>query len=321
MNRCPIVYRECGEACYSRAGLRLLSPRLAHLNDFPYAAEQQRREAVIRAGRMSIQGVQPKLSVRLNTRAGEFQIVDRGGRFVIKPQHHIYPNLPENEGLTMHLARLCGIEVPLSGLVRSADGTWSYFVRRFDRTGHNGKVPLEDFAQLAGRSRDTKYKFSMERLIGVLDAYCTFPAIEKVKLLKRGLFNFLVGNEDMHLKNHSLITRNGKVELAPAYDYVSSTVAFLTLGKRIETIAEIALPLQGKMRGLTRNTWITYFGHQRLDIPDKVISRVELELAAAVPAWHEHIAGSFLAAEQKRIYRTLLDQRLAILGLNRPSGP
>jgi hypothetical protein len=88
----------------------------------------------------------------------------------------------------------------------------------------------------------------------------------------------------------------------------------------LETIAEIALPLQGKMRGLTRNTWITYFGDQRLDIPDKVINRVELELAAAVPAWHEHIARAFLAAEQKRIYRTLLDQRLAILGLNRPRG-
>ena len=52
MNRCPIMYRECGEACYSRAGLRLLSPRLAHLNDFPYEAEQQRREAIVRAGRM-----------------------------------------------------------------------------------------------------------------------------------------------------------------------------------------------------------------------------------------------------------------------------
>ena len=41
----------------------------------------------------------------------------------------------------MHLAGLCGIEVPVSGMVRCADGSWSYFVRRFDRTGHNRKVP------------------------------------------------------------------------------------------------------------------------------------------------------------------------------------
>ena len=318
MSRCPITYRECGEERYSQAGLRMLSRTLTHLNDFPYAAEQQRQEAVIRAGRMSIQGVQPKLSVRLSIRAREFRIVDRGGRFVIKPQHHIYPNLPENEGLTMHLARLCGIEVPSSGLIRSVDGTWSYFVRRFDRVGRNDKVPLEDFAQLAGRSRDTKYEFSMERLIRVLDTYCTFPAIEKVKLLKRCLFNFLVGNEDMHLKNHSLITRDSKVELAPAYDYVNSTVAFLKLGKQIESIAEVALPLRGRTRGLTRKTWIAYFGKERLGIPERVINRVEKELAAAIPTWHEHIDWSFLPAEQKGIYRALLDRRLAVLGLDRP---
>ena len=145
-------------------------------------------------------------------------------------------------------------------MVRSADGTWSYFVKRFDRVGHNGKVAVEDFAQLSGRTRDTKYDFSMERLVNLLDAYCTFPAIEKVKLLKRSLFNFLVGNEDMHLKNHSLITRQGKVELAPAYDFLSSTVAYLALGTRPDTIMETALPLGGKRRGLTRRSWIAYFG-------------------------------------------------------------
>ena len=64
-----------------------------------------------RAGKMSIQGVQPKLSVRLDAKAGVFVIVDQGGRFLLKPQHAVYPNLPENEGLTMHLAKICGIEV------------------------------------------------------------------------------------------------------------------------------------------------------------------------------------------------------------------
>lgn len=115
--------------------------------------------------------------------------------------------------------------------MRCADGSWSYFIRRFDRAGHNGKLPVEDFAQLAGLSRETKYDFSMERLVNVLDTYCTFPAVEKVSLFKRCLFNFVVGNEDMHVKNFSLITRDGKVGLAPAYDYLSTTVAFLSIGK------------------------------------------------------------------------------------------
>ena len=313
MNRCPITYKPCGKAGYSRAGLRLLSPNLERLNDFPYDAGQQRQEAVVRAGKMSIQGVQPKLSVRLDAKAGIFVIVDQGGRFVLKPQHATYPNLPENEGLTMHLAKLCRIEVPLSGLVRSADGTWSYFVRRFDRTGQNRRVAVEDFAQLAGFGRETKYDFSMERLVELLDDYCTFPAIEKVKLLKRSLFNFLVGNEDMHLKNFSLITRQGKVELAPAYDFLSTTVAFLALGKRINEIEEIALPLQGKKRRLGRKVWMEYFARERLGLPNKVIRAVETEIAGSASTWRARIFGSFMPSDQKTQYWRLLNERLAML--------
>lgn len=313
MNRCPITYATCGDATYSRAGLRALSPNLAALNDFPYDARQQRCEAAVRAGNMSIQGVQPKLSVRLDAKAGVFVVADRSGRFVLKPQHEIYPNLPENEGLTMHLARLAGIEVPVCGLVRSVDGSWSYFVRRFDRVGHTGKLAVEDFAQIAGLSRETKYDSSMERLVGLLDAHCTFPAIEKVKLLKRSLFNFLVGNEDMHLKNFSLITRQGKVELAPAYDYLNTTVAYLALGKRTETLEEVALPLRGKKRRLSAKDWIGYYASERLQLPPKIIDRVRAELLKSIPGWRRRIAQSFLPGDQQDAYRSLVAERLDAL--------
>ena len=316
MNRCPITYEPCqDEERYSPSGLRLLSPNLKRLLDFPYDAQQQRREAVIHAAKMSIQGVQPKLSVRLNAKAGLFEIVDRGGRYIVKPQHDVYPHLPENEGLTMHLAGLCGIDVPLSGLMRCADGSWSYFIRRFDRVGHNGKLPVEDFAQLAGLSRETKYDFTMERLVKILDAYCTFPAIEKVSLFKRCLFNFIVGNEDMHVKNFSLITRDGKVVLAPAYDYLSTTVAFLSIGKRLDQIEELALPLQGKKRGLTRNTCVEFFAKKRLALPDKIAGKVLADIRSAVPVWKTCLAESFLPPEHQTLYARLLDQRLAVLGI------
>jgi serine/threonine-protein kinase HipA len=316
VNRCPITYELCGEGLYSRAGLRALSPNLDTLHDFPYEAEQQRREAVIRAAKMSIQGVQPKLSVRLNAKAGLFEIVDRGGRYVIKPQHAVFPCLPENEGVTMQLARLCGIDTPLSGLVCCSDGTWSYFVRRFDRVGHNRKLPLEDFAQLGGFSRDTKYNSSMEQLVKVLDAYCTFPAIEKVKLFKRSLFNFLVGNEDMHLKNFSLITREGKVELAPAYDYLSSAVAYLAVGSQPADVEEVALTLKGKKRKLTRKDWIDYFGGERLALPRKIIDRTLRELSEAGTPWRSRIEESFLPAHQKELYTGLLIERSDRLALS-----
>ena len=66
MNRCPISYEDCGRARYAPAGLHLLSRRLTTLKDFPYSASEQRREAILRAGKISIQGVQPKLSARLS---------------------------------------------------------------------------------------------------------------------------------------------------------------------------------------------------------------------------------------------------------------
>lgn len=65
----------------------------------------------------------------------------------------------------------------------------------------------------------------MEKLIPLLDEYCSFPAIEKDDFFKRNLFCYVTGNEDMHLKNFSLITKNGKTTLAPIYDFLNSTIA------------------------------------------------------------------------------------------------
>ena len=81
----------------------------------------------------------------------------------------------------------------------------------------------------------------------LLDAHCTFPAIEKMKLLKRSPVQLPGrGTRTCTSRNYSLITRLGKVELAPAYDFLNSTVAYLALGKRLDTIMETALPLGGQ---------------------------------------------------------------------------
>lgn len=128
----------------------------------------------------------------------------------------------------------------LNGLVYSKVNSLTYFIKRFDRIGHNKKLALEDFAQLSGEDRHTKYKSSMENVIAIIEQFCTFPKIEFVKLFKLTLFNFLVGNKDMHLKNFSLITKDRKISISPAYDLLNSTIA------QKNTKEEIALPLKGK---------------------------------------------------------------------------
>lgn len=225
-----------------------------------------RHEAVARAQKMSIQGVQLKLSALLSVTKQGFTVVDSGGRFILKPQSLYFPHLPENEDLTMKLAEISGIEVPVHGLVYARDQTLVYFIKRFDREGRGRKVPLEDFAQLAGETRDTKYNASMERVVEIIEKFCTFPVIEKQRLLQRTLFNYLVGNEDMHLKSFSLITRQEVLQLAPAYDFLNSSVV-------MRNPEELALPLHGKKSKLTRNDFLTYFARQRLQLVDAVRNR------------------------------------------------
>jgi serine/threonine-protein kinase HipA len=307
MNRCPITYVPCGDSRYSDAGLRLLSPGLKTLKEIEYTAAEQRTEAYNRATKMSIQGVQPKLSAKLNIKEGKFEIIDTGGRFILKPQHHLYPEMPENEDLTMKLAEMIGLDVPLHGLIGSKDGSLTYFIKRFDRKGKNDKVPVEDFAQLAGMSRDTKYNYSMEKVVKLINDYCTFPAIEKLTLFKLVIFSYLVGNEDMHLKNFSIITNNDRVLLSPCYDLVNSTIEYK---KQDE---EIALPIKGKKKHLTRSILIDYFGVEKCELNPKSIDKILESISSAVDKWHELIEISFLSKEMKAKYQALLETRLGIL--------
>jgi serine/threonine-protein kinase HipA len=305
MNRCPITYELCGEQKYSAQGLKLLSPKLKDLLDFPYNKGDQLKEAMARATKMSIQGVQPKLSVRLNVSAGIFEIADQGGTFIIKPQNDLYEELPENEDLTMRLAALAGIEIPLHGMIYSKDGSRSYFIKRFDRLPKKKRVAVEDFAQLTGQTRETKYSSSMEKVAGVLDQFCTFPLIEKQKLFRLTIFNFLCGNEDMHLKNFSLIRRNGKVEISPSYDLLNTTIAMPNPQE------EFALTLAGRKSKITKENLIDYFGSERLGLTSIIIKKTLQEIENQKLKWYKQIQISFLSEEMKKKYVELMSLRWA----------
>jgi serine/threonine-protein kinase HipA len=307
--RCPITYGEISTGQYSERGLHVLARNLKHLEPLPYSAEEQRQEAARRAGRMSIQGLQPKLSARLNVAKGMFEIVDTGGKFILKPQSNLYPELPENEDLTMRLAAAAGLEVPLHGMVYAKDGTRTYFIRRFDRIGRKGKLATEDFAQLQSKSRDTKYNSSMEQVERTIQDFCTFPVIEKAKLFRLTLFSFVVGNENMHLKNFSIIRREEKVELSPAYDLLNTSIV---LGESPE---EIALPLRGKKRRITANDLIGYFGRERLSLTEKVIKQTLQDFVRAKEQWKKLIEISFLSDKMKAAFISLLKDRMETVGI------
>ena len=296
MNTCPITYEPCGDKKYSEKGLKLLSRNLTRLEDFPYTQEEQLREAAARAPKMSIQGVQPKLSAKLKVTEGIFEVTDRGGEFILKPQNTLYPQFPENEDLTMRLADKIGLEIPLHGLLYSKDQKLTYFIKRFDRYGKGNKYSVEDFAQLAGKSRDTKYDYSMEKVAGIIDNYCTFPAIEKIKLFKLTIFNFLTGNEDQHLKNFSLITKDNKVTFTPFYDLINTTISLAN------PMEEIALPLKGKKSKLNRKILVEYWGKERLGLNDQLLNQTLKSINDNFESWAALINKSFLSNEMKEKY-------------------
>lgn len=310
MRRCPITYEAItDESRYSAQGLRLFAPSLRELKIFAYDKDEQIREAAAQADKMSIQGVQPKISVVLNIKNASFDIVDTGGTFIVKPPHMLYPSLPENEDVTMKMAREVGISVPPHGLIEAKDGTYSYVIKRFDRQPRGRKVHTEDFAQLSEKKRDEKYSSSMEKVAEVIDSYCSFPAVEKEALFVRVLFSFLTGNEDMHLKNFSLIVQDGVRTLTPAYDLLNTTVA---MGGAKE---ELALPLNGKKSKLMTDDFFVYYAKERLMLSDKIIASVKERFMAVRAEWESLLRRSFLSLETQEHYLSLMHERFERIGV------
>jgi serine/threonine-protein kinase HipA len=305
---CPITYEPIlPMEKYSRKGLKLLSPKLTTLEDLHFSAKELQDEALARADKMSIQGVQPKLSAILDAAKNSFKLVDSGGLFILKPQSALYEQAPENEDLSMRMAKLIKIEVPLHGLVYAKDGTFTYFIKRFDREKRKQKVALEDFAQLAGLDRETKYRYSMEKLANIIEQYATFPAVEKAELFVRVLFNYLIGNEDMHLKNYALITRKGISTLAPAYDFINSTIALRNAKE------EIALTLNGRKRNLRRKDFIDYYAFEILKLTKPIVEDKLDQIKQAKDEWFRLVTISFLSPALKARYESLMTVRFKIL--------
>ena len=304
MKRCPITYQEISpDFLYSKEGLRKISPKLKDLHLLAFSAEELRKEAIFRAEKMSIQGVQSKLSATINTLSSVFDIVDKGGLYILKPQSEIFDHLPENEDLTMKMAKILGIEVPIHGLVYSKDMSLTYFIKRFDRGTNGEKIAVEDFAQLTESTRDTKYNSTLEKVIHVLENFTSFPVIEKAKFFKIILFCYVTGNEDMHLKNFSLIRRGNIVSLSPSYDLLNTSLALKNPKE------EMALPLRGKKSNLNKADFIEYLGKERLSLPLQIIDKILSELSFKKETIEKLILVSFLNDHEKNAYLNILHDR------------
>lgn len=197
-------------------------------------------------GKMSISGMQPKLSVRLADKDNEprLEVTGEGGQYILKPQVQAFANLPENEDLCMTVAGYLGIGAPAHCLVHLKDKSLAYVVKRFDREGRR-KIHQEDFMQVLGKN--DKYTGSVEEIGRKLKAVSEVPGLDAQLFFERVVFNFLIGNGDAHMKNYSIIYgEEGRVRLAPAYDLVCSRIVLPNEAD------ESALTIQGRKSKIRR---------------------------------------------------------------------
>lgn len=193
------------------------------------------RRAADKAFRFSLAGVQLKFSA-LGKASGGLTIPAKGvgGDWIVKLPSTRFAGVSENEFSMMTLARAVGIEVPeiqllnLDQIANLPDGVGqldgqAYAIRRFDRRATGERIHMEDFAQVFGVYPEDKYERASYRNIAqVLWRETGEPGV--VEFIRRLVFNALIGNADMHLKNWSLLYRDGLTPtLAPAYDLVATT--------------------------------------------------------------------------------------------------
>ena len=216
------------------------------------------RQAQKLAGKLSISGVQPKLSVKLDKKKNGLVSVDKGGEYILKPQTSAFENIPENEQCCMDIAQGLNIEVPLHCLISLKDQSFAYVVKRFDRE-KGAKIHQEDFAQIL--EQNDKYKGSVEQIGRRLKEISSAPGYDVQLLFERVVLNFILGNGDAHLKNYSISYKEDNIRLAPAYDIVCSKLV-------IPEEEDSAITVNGKKNNLKRGDFDRLAEY--LNIPPKV---------------------------------------------------
>lgn len=246
---------------------------------------------------VAVTGVQPKLSLNIEKNKNDLNrltIVGIHGDYILKPPSNEYPELPENEDLTMHLAELTKIKTAKHSLIRLQSGELAYITKRFDRN-KNEKIAVEDFCQISEKLTEDKYKSSIEKIGKLSHQYTSNKGFEAQRLFELVLFSFLTGNADMHLKNFSLMENNlGEYEFSPAYDLLNTAIVIP------DDKEETALTINGKKSRLKLSDFNALA--ESLKINEKSLQAIYARFHKAVPQWIDFIGLSFLSKKMQEKY-------------------
>jgi serine/threonine-protein kinase HipA len=275
--------------------------------ELPYTELQMEELALqIVRSQITVTGVQPKLSLDIASGMNKnepkrFTIVGLWGGYILKPPTQQYPQLPEVEDLTMHLASIAKIEVVPHCLIRLKSGKLAYITKRIDRN-KSGKIHMEDMCQLTEKLTEDKYHGSYEQIAKTILKYSTNPGLDVVNFFEQVLFSFLTGNSDMHLKNFSLIRQPGIGPiLTPSYDLVATTLV------NPADDEDLALTLNGKKKKIKYADFVAAFNTLKLDIKQQ--DNIFKKMDRSKDKWMEFIDVSFISNDFKEMFKHLILER------------
>ncbi len=234
---CPGTLVE-GYTTYSPACLkdvfhgRKVSPILPY--DAPQTSEETDELFIENRNRISISGVQEKLSLLQVKNHLHLTKEGEQGSHILKPIPRDLKNVgqvPANEHLTMQIAKqVYGIRTAENAMIFFQNGAPAYITLRFDVRSEGQKWGKEDFASLAGKTKenegpDFKYRYSYEELGQLIQRFVPAWRVEIEKYFSLVVFNYLFSNGDAHLKNFALLeTDAGDYLLSPAYDLINTRI-------------------------------------------------------------------------------------------------
>ena len=324
LQRCPGTLKE-GFNTYSPSCLRNLfsNKKVDHILPYksPDRSEEDNEKFLENRKRISISGVQEKLSLNLNK--NKLKLTEEGeqGTYILKPiprDLKLVDQVPANEHLTMQIAnQIYDINTANNALIFFETGEQAYITKRFDIKKDETKWGKEDFASLAGRSKDThgkdfKYEdMSYEEIAEIIREYVGAYQIEIEKYYKLILFNFLFSNGDAHLKNFSLLeTPEGDYILSPAYDLLDTKIHVADSCFALKK----GLLKDGTVRDPSRNDFIS-FG-KIIGISEKRVAKLYNAFIGNKEAVHTMIEKSFLNDKAKKGYLIHYNTRFKTLSKN-----
>jgi serine/threonine-protein kinase HipA len=232
---CPGTLAE-GFSTYSPSCIRNLfnGKKVSHILPYeqPQKDEYVAKQFIENRKRISISGVQEKLSLLLEKNQLRLTKEGEQGTYILKPiprDLKKVDQVPANEHLTMQIAKqVYGINTAENAIIFFKDGSPAYITKRFDVKEDGSKWGKEDFASLAGKTKDNagpnfKYEYSYEEIGGLIQKYVPAWRVEIEKFFSLVVFNYLFSNGDAHLKNFALLqTYDGDYLLSPAYDLINT---------------------------------------------------------------------------------------------------